>query len=190
MHLQLDDVALFARIVELGTLSAAARERDVPVEPGDTRAGAAGAACGVRLLHRTTHGLSLTDEGDTFLAHCTAPARHRGRAAGRPQRQDRRPERLGAPQRQPGAGAGDRRAEPARPVPAHPQLHVDIAADDRMVDMAREGIDIAIRTGTPGSDTLVARHIGELRRALYAAPAYVARVRPAAATPTNWRSTG
>jgi DNA-binding transcriptional LysR family regulator len=39
--------------------------------------------------------------------------------------------------------------------------------------MAREGIDIAIRTGTMQSDTLVARPIGGLTRALYAAPAYV-----------------
>jgi DNA-binding transcriptional LysR family regulator len=55
----------------------------------------------------------------------------------------------------------------------HPQLHVEIAADDRMVDMAREGIDVAIRSGAPGSDTLVARQIGTLSRGLYAAPAYL-----------------
>jgi DNA-binding transcriptional LysR family regulator len=55
----------------------------------------------------------------------------------------------------------------------HPQLHVEIAADDRMVDMAREGVDVAIRTGTPNSDTVVARQIGELTRALYAAPSYI-----------------
>jgi DNA-binding transcriptional LysR family regulator len=57
----------------------------------------------------------------------------------------------------------------------HPQLHVEIAADDRVVDMAREGIDIAIRTGSPSSETLVARQIGELTRALYASPSYIAR---------------
>jgi DNA-binding transcriptional LysR family regulator len=57
----------------------------------------------------------------------------------------------------------------------YPQLRVDIAADDRMADMVREGIDIAIRTGTPNSDTLVARQIGEYCRSLYAAPSYLAR---------------
>jgi DNA-binding transcriptional LysR family regulator len=51
---------------------------------------------------------------------------------------------------------------------------VDIAADDRMVDMAREGIDIALRTGTTHTDTVVARQIALLGRGLYAAPAYVA----------------
>jgi DNA-binding transcriptional LysR family regulator len=56
-----------------------------------------------------------------------------------------------------------------------PMLHIDINADDRIADMARDGIDIAIRTGTPASDTLVARHIGEYGRTLYAAPRYLAR---------------
>jgi len=49
------------------------------------------------------------------------------------------------------------------------------AADDRLVDMAREGIDIAVRTGTLVADGLVARQIGEHSRALHAAPAYLQR---------------
>jgi DNA-binding transcriptional LysR family regulator len=56
----------------------------------------------------------------------------------------------------------------------HPQLHLDIVADDRMVDMSREGIDFALRSGTTHTDTVVARQIGELKRGLYAAPACVA----------------
>ena len=56
----------------------------------------------------------------------------------------------------------------------HPSVQVDIAADDRVVDMARDGIDIAIRTGALISDTVVARQIGTLTRALYASPAYMA----------------
>ena len=67
--MDLDDTALFVRIVELGTLSAAARERDVPVSQVTRALARLEAQCGVRLLHRNTHGLSLTDEGDTFLAH-------------------------------------------------------------------------------------------------------------------------
>jgi len=47
--------------------------------------------------------------------------------------------------------------------------------DDRRVDLARDGIDLAIRAGTVGSDALVARRIGELTRSLYAAPSYIAR---------------
>ena len=69
MNLHLDDLALFVRVAELGTLSAAARERDAPVSQVTRCLARLEAACGARLMHRSTHGLSLTDEGDTFLAY-------------------------------------------------------------------------------------------------------------------------
>jgi DNA-binding transcriptional LysR family regulator len=174
MQLQLDDVALFVRIAELGTLSAAARERDVPVSQVTRSLARLEAACGVRLLHRTTHGLSLTDEGDTFLAHgrrlLDTTAELRSELSGK----------ISSP-----SGWVRISVSPllAQMVIApslrglyqrYPQLHIDISADDRMADMAREGIDIAIRTGTPNSETLVARQIGTYGRSLYAAPAYLA----------------
>jgi len=175
MQLQLDDVALFARIVELGTLSAAARERNAPVSQVTRALARLEAACGARLLHRSTHGLSLTDEGATVLAH--------GRRL-LDTTQDLQSELSGRT----GGPAGWVRisvsavlaqAVIAPSLPAlyerHPALHLDIATDDRLVDMAREGIDIAIRTGSVHSETLVARPIGGLTRSLYAAPAYVQR---------------
>ena len=173
MQLQLDDVALFVRIVELGTLSAAARERNTPVSQVTRSLARLEAACGVRLLHRSTHGLSLTDEGSTFLSHgkrlLETTADLHSELSGKK-----------------GGPAGWVRvsvsAVLAQAVIApslnalykrHPDLHLDIAADDRMADMARDGIDVAIRTGTLTSDTLVARQIGVLTRSLYASPAYV-----------------
>ncbi|MDO8778221.1 MAG: LysR family transcriptional regulator [Burkholderiaceae bacterium] len=175
MQLQLDDVALFTRIAELGTLSAAARERDVPVSQVTRSLARLEAACGVRLLHRSTHGLSLTDEGDTFLAY--------GRRL-----LDTTAE-LGSELTGKLAGPSGWVRVSMSPLLAqmviapslnglyrqYPQLHIDMAADDRMADMAREGLDIAIRTGTPNSETLVARQIGDYSRSLYAAPAYLAR---------------
>jgi DNA-binding transcriptional LysR family regulator len=51
----------------------------------------------------------------------------------------------------------------------HPRLHVELEVSDRLADLARDGIDIAIRTiALP--DTMVARRVGTLGRALYAAP--------------------
>lgn len=174
MQLHLDDVALFTRIVELGTLSAAARERNVPVSQVTRALARLEAGCGARLLHRTTHGLSLTDEGDTFLAYARrlldTTAELGSELSGK----------LGGP-----SGWVRLSVSPvmAQMVIApslnglyrrHTQLHLDICADDRMADMARDGIDIAIRTGTPSSETLVARQIGSFTRSLYAAPSYLA----------------
>ncbi len=173
MQLQLDDVALFSRIAELGTLSAAARERDVPVSQVTRALVRLEAACGVRLLHRSTHGLSLTDEGDTFLAYARRlldttdelSVELTGKLSGpsgwvRISVSPVLAERVVAPSL---CGLYQR----------YPQLHIDINADDRIADMARDGIDIAIRSGPLQSDTLVARQIGAHGRTLYATPAYL-----------------
>lgn len=175
MQLQLDDIALFTRIAELGTLSAAARERDVTVSQVTRSLARLEAACGVRLLHRSTHGLSLTDEGDTFLAYgrrlLDTTAELASELTGK----------LAGPSGWVRVSMSPLLAQMVI-APSlnglyrqYPQLHIDMAADDRMADMAREGIDIAIRTGTPNSETLVARQIGDYSRSLYAAPAYLAR---------------
>jgi DNA-binding transcriptional LysR family regulator len=156
------------------TPSAAARERNVPVSQVTRALARLEAACGARLLHRSTHGLSLTDEGATVLAH--------GRRL-----LDTTTELQGELSGKTGGPAGWVRISVssvlAQAIIApglsalhqrHPGLHLDIAADDRMADMARDGIDIAIRTiALP--DTMVARRIGTLGRALYAAPDYAAR---------------
>jgi len=174
MQMQLDDMALFARIVELGTLSAAARERNLPVSHVTRALARLESACGARLLHRSTHGLSLTDEGDAVLAHgrrmLDTAAELQGELSGK----------VSGPSGWVRLSVSPVLAQAviAPCLPAlyrkHPQLHLDISADDRMADMSREGIDIALRTGTTHSDTVVARQIGELKRGLYASPAYVA----------------
>lgn len=173
MQFHLDDAALFARIAELGTLSAAARERNVPVSQVTRALTRLEAACGVRLVHRTTHGLSLTDEGDTFWAYARrlldTTAELDSELSGKLQ------------------GPSGWVRVSVSPVLAecviapslcglyarYPQLHLDINADDRMADMARDGIDIAIRSGAVQSDTLVARQIGAHGRTLYASPTYL-----------------
>ena len=173
--MNLDDTALFVRIVELGTLSAAARERDVPVSQVTRALARLEAQCGVRLLHRNTHGLSLTDEGDTFLAHARrlldTESELRSELSGK----------LAGPSGWVRASVSTITAQTVI-VPSlatlyerYPRLQLEIAADDRIVDMAREGIDIAIRTGSPAGDTLVARQIGSLRRGLFASPDYARR---------------
>lgn len=170
-----DDLRLFARVAALGTLSAAARERDVPVSAISRALSRIEKTCGARLIHRSTHGLALTAEGETFLAYCL---------------------RLGGTLDELEADFARRAREPSGRVRVaastvvaqylllpslqglaerHPQLRIDLEVSDRLIDLAREGIDLAIRSATSLPETMVAREIGALGRALYASPAYAAR---------------
>jgi DNA-binding transcriptional LysR family regulator len=173
MQLNLTDAALFIRVAELGTLSAAARERNEPVSQTSRAIARIESALGVRLLHRTTHGLSLTDEGDTFLAHARRmldiAAEMESDLTGK----------LAGPSGVVRVGVSPILAQmliaPSLPglYERYPLLRIDIAADDRPVDLARDGIDIAIRAGVDVIDTLVARQISKHGRNLYASPDYL-----------------
>ena len=172
--LQFSDMHLFARVAELGTLSAVARERDAPVSQVSRTLTRIEKACGARLIHRSTHGLSLTAEGTTFLEYCRRVVGTLDELEGEFATNAREATglvRVAAStvvahyQLVPSlVGLGQR----------HPALKVELEVGDRLADMARDGIDIAIRTVTNLPETVVARQIGTLGRALYAAPAYVA----------------
>lgn len=173
MHL--DDLQLFVRIAELGTLSAAAREIHAPVSQVTRALARLETALGTRLMHRSTHGLSLTDEGDACLAQARRmlELRETLHAELAPRRtQARGWVRVGT-------SALMAQAVIAPSLPSlyarHPAVHIDLHTDDRVVDMAREGIDVALRTGDVHGDHLVARQVGLASRSLYAAPSYLAR---------------
>ena len=175
MPFHLDDLALFARIAALGSLSAAARERDIPVSQVTRSLTRLETACGARLMHRSTHGLSLTDEGDTLLAHGQHMLNTVDVLGAELQMRKGQPSgwvRVGV-----SASVAEAVIAPSLPglYALYPQLHIDIVVDDRLADMARDGIDIAIRTGDVHSDNLVARTMGHANRTLYASPAYLAQ---------------
>jgi DNA-binding transcriptional LysR family regulator len=174
--LDFDHLQLFVRVAELGTLSAVARERDAPVSQVSRALARIEKACAARLVRRSTHGLSLTPEGETFLAYARRVIgtldEFEGEFAGST-----------------GEVSGTVRVAASTVVAhyqlipsleglglRHPRLQVELDVSDRMADLARDAIDIAVRTATHLPDTVVARQIGTLGRALYAAPAYADRV--------------
>jgi len=171
--LSFDDMHLFARVADLGTLSAVARERDVPVSQISRTLTRIEKACGARLIHRSTHGLTPTAEGQTFLQYCRRLTGTLDELEGE----------FASKSRQ---ASGWVRVAASTVVAEyllipsfeslqqrHPALCVDLQVEDRLVDMAHDGIDIAIRTGAPATDTVVARQLGTLGRRLYATPAYL-----------------
>lgn len=173
--MDLDDVALFARVAELGSLSAVARERDAPVSLVSRAITRLEAQHKVRLLHRSTHGLSLTEPGMALLEHGKKMLLTLADL-----------EAEFATNQGVVEGTVHMGVSPAMAnyviVPSlhalavqHPQLSIELHVDDRAIDLARQGIDFAIRTGALGPDNLVARVIGQHGRRMYAAPGYLQR---------------
>lgn len=172
--LQFDDVHLFSRVAELGTLSAVARERDVPVSQVSRTLSRIEKACGARLIHRSTHGLSLTPEGETFRDYCRRMVGTLDELEGEFASKAR--EVSGLVRVATSTVVAQYQLVPSLPGlnSRHPRLRVELEVGDRLLDMVRDGIDIAIRTVSNLPETAVARQLGTLGRALYAAPSYVA----------------
>lgn len=175
MKLDLDDIAHFVRITELGSLSAVARERNVPVSQISRSLSRLESGVGARLLHRNTHGLSLTEAGDSFRPHARQMLDARDAMASVIAGGRRGPS--GLVRVSVSAGVAISAIVPSLPslYEAYPDVRIEILAEDRMVDMAREGVDIAVRTGSAHGDNLVAFALAEHGRRVCASPSYLER---------------
>ncbi|MBK0391562.1 LysR family transcriptional regulator [Ramlibacter algicola] len=173
--LAFDDLLLFARVAELGSLSAVARERDAPVSQVSRSLSRIEKACGAQLVNRSTHGLSLTAEGQTFFGYSRRVLGTLDELEGEFTATSR--EASGLVRVAASTAVAHYHLVPSLPGLAerHPRLRIELEVGDRMADMARDGIDIAIRSTHTPPETFVARQIGTHGRALYAARSYAAR---------------
>ena len=171
--MNVDDLRLFVRVAELGTLSSVARERDVAVSQISRTMSQLEAHCGVQLLRRTTHGLSLTAEGEVFLGYCRNIAQTLDELDG--EFTSRARSVRGVVRVAVSANMAQHVLVPSLPalVARHPGLTIELQVSDALVDMSRDGIDIAIRTGSTQTEEVIARQIGSHGRRLYASPAYL-----------------
>lgn len=172
---RIGDIALFLRVLDLGSISAAARSLDLSVAVASQRLKRLERDLGVRLLHRTTRQLHPTPEG-LLLAE-----------QGRVLVEDL--EALADGLRRTGSGvAGTLRVtmsstfgrlyiSPLLPefLALHPGVRVSVDLNDVMVDLVSAGMDMAIRIGTLDDSTLVARQLASNRRLLCASPDYLRR---------------
>jgi DNA-binding transcriptional LysR family regulator len=172
---RLSDAEVFAAVVRAGGFSAAAREQGLTQSALSRRVAALEARLGVRLLARSSRGIRLTDAGERFhggaqraIAELDAAERAVASRAG----ELRGSLRLHLP-----PAFGRRVVLPlALEFAAHQSglaLHVTFA--DRVVDLAAERADLAVRIGALRGAGLVRRRVGASRPVTCAAPSYLAR---------------
>ena len=136
---------------------------------------------GVRLLHRTTRRLSLTEEGQVFYARSKAMLADLDEAEAEITSHSHLASgllRVNAP-----VTFGILHLAPLWGVfkAQNPRVTLDITLSDRVVDLLEDGYDLAIRIGTLESSTLVSRELASTRVVLCASPQYLA----AHGTPTH-----
>ena len=173
---ELDQLLCFAEVVECGSFALAARRQGISTSAISRRVQAFEQASGVKLLHRSTHALSPTKEGLELLAEL-APAKEslaRLRAA-----VERASDKAGGEIRISAPTSIVRNGLATSLVAfcaTDPEVRVDVRAEDRLSDLAADGVDLAIRTGplnrTPG---LMGRTLFRCPWITCASPAYFER---------------
>lgn len=163
----------FVRVIEAGSFSVAAKQLRVGQPAVSKTVAQLEDRLGVRLLLRSTHGLTPTEAGRNFYE--------------RAKRAIEEAEEAEAAARGAGATLSGRlrvcapvtfarlQVVPRLPpfLAEHPSIDLDLVLDDRNIDLVEAGIDIALRLGPQPDSNLIARKIAECRAIVVGAPAYL-----------------
>ncbi|SDH01994.1 MULTISPECIES: LysR family transcriptional regulator [unclassified Duganella] len=167
------DLHFFVLLAKLGSMSATARELGVTPPAVTKRLSLLEQRLGVRLVNRTTRRISLTNEGELYLAQASEIL-HRirdmeesvssGRAA---------PKGLLRVNATPGFGRTRIAPIVSRFAHQYPEVEVELHLTDRPISLVEEAYDLAIRFGELPDTRLTARRLMKNRRFLCASPAYL-----------------
>src|SRR6266513_383262 len=168
-------ITTFVRIAETKSFSAAAHQLGLSAPAVSKALARLERRLGATLLNRTTRKVSLTDDGQAFLERCRQILTDVQDAE--ELLTSRRISPRGRLRAQMPVGFGRRVIVPALPefLARHPELAIDIELSDRMVDLAEEGLDVAIRIGELADTRTIAKELYRIRFVTCAAPSYLAR---------------
>ncbi|HEY6617972.1 MAG TPA: LysR family transcriptional regulator [Steroidobacteraceae bacterium] len=171
----LEPILIFITVAEMGSFTHAADSLGIQKGRASTAVRKLEEDVGVRLLHRTTRSVQLTEDGRAFHARArdlladvddlhSMFASDRGALRGRL--------RVDLP-----SELARTTIVPALPafMATYPKLELELSSTDRQVDLVQEGFDCVLRLGPIGDETLIARPLGKLRMVNAASPAYLAR---------------
>lgn len=170
----LAQMATFVSVVDGKSLSAAARAQRISLPAVSRQLRALEADLGASLIVRSTRRLHVTDAGRRWYEHCARVLREvdEARAAVRPTTAVRGTLVVSA-----SLTFGSVVVLPRLPKLAerHPHLVVDLRLEDQLVDIVAEGVDVAIRAGTPPPDStsFVAHPLASMDRVLVASPRWL-----------------
>jgi DNA-binding transcriptional LysR family regulator len=170
---ELRSITTFVRTVELGSLSKAAAVQQISPQAASKALAQLEAHLGVRLFHRTTRQMSLTEEGQRFL-ESVQPALVGLQQALHGARQTREdiagPLRIVGPRTVLQPILGPVLDEYRR---LYPEVSPDVQLDDRIGNWVEDRVDVGFRLGHPPDDGLIARRLFPMQLLVCAAPTYL-----------------
>ncbi|MEZ4302858.1 MAG: LysR substrate-binding domain-containing protein [Polyangiaceae bacterium] len=166
-------IVVFVRAAEHGSFTRAAQALGMTPSGVGKAIGRMEAELGVRLLHRTTRRVSLTDDGAAFYERCRRGLAEITTARDEVSHRSKAPRgrlRVSVP-----ATLGRRILVPALPrfFAQCPAVSLELRLTDRRVSLVEDGVDVALRVGPLADASLVARAIGQQRLATIASPSYL-----------------
>ena len=171
----LERMAIFARVVEAKSFSAAARQLGLSKSLVSKHVTQLEKSLGARLLNRTTRNMSLTEAGAVFYEHCARIVEELAQAklvVSRLHSEPRGMLRISA-----SVAFGRLHIAPAVAefLAAYPEVNIDMVTTDRFVDLAEDGYDVVIRIMAEPPPNVVARKLAGVHRKMCATPEYFAR---------------
>ena len=168
-------MATYVRVVEAGSFAAAARQLRLSSGAVSRQVGDLEARLETTLLRRTTRRMTVTSAGHRYYERCVRILHEVDEA----NTGERGSHLSGVLQVNAPVTFGLEQVSPHVPalMKRHPGLRIDLRLEDRMIDLALEGVDVAIRVGArpPNSTMLIAHELASFRRILVASPVYLAR---------------
>lgn len=165
-------IAVFTRVAETGSFSAAARDLGLSKSAVSKRVAALENRLGARLINRTTRRLSLTEVGAAFYERAVrilAEMEEAEQAISRLHGEPRGTLRVNMPM---SFGIGHVAPALADFMARYPDLRVAMELTDRRVDLIEEGVDLAIRIAELPDSSFIARRLAPARRVVCASPDY------------------
>lgn len=172
---RIDDLGLFLRVLDLGSISAAARNLGLSVAVASQRLKRLESDLGVRLLHRTTRRLHATPEGIALATQGRGLVEDLEALTGG--LRQGATEVAGTLRVTMPASFGHQYISPLVPefLARHPRVALSINLNDELLDLVGSGLDLGIRVGALGDSSLVARQLAANQRVLCASPDYLQR---------------
>ena len=166
---------VFSRVAALGSLSAAGRALGMSQTMATKHLAALEDRLGVKLVHRTTRRMTLTEAGRRYLEACDrilSDIEDAEAAVSVDRVEVRGTLRMSVPV---SFGIGQIAPLMAEFSARNPELIVELGLNDRFVDLIEEGWDLAVRIGRLADSTMIARRLAPCGMAVCASPAYLAR---------------